>query len=118
MHIWLTRLLGIAVIGGLVWALAPGGGGSLPGQPAFSQATVGGGAGGEGGLLFHASLLPGGVEQLTVIDPRNRSLAVYHVEAATAKIQLKSVRSLVWDLQMEHFNGQSPLPSELRQVQP
>ncbi len=102
--------------GGLLGALAV----SLitvPSQTAYSQIrpanTVA-----EGLLQVSSTMLPTGIEQITVVDPIAKSMAVYHIEPATAKIQLKSVRSLLWDLQMEHFNGQTPLPSELRQVQP
>lgn len=62
--------------------------------------------------------LPGGNQQLIIVDSRTHSMAVYHVDATQGKIQLKSVRNLVWDLAMEQFNGQAPLPSELRQVRP
>ncbi len=65
-----------------------------------------------------STLLPTGVQQIVVVDTESRTMAVYHVEPAQGKIQLKSVRQLGWDLQMEHFNGQAPLPGELRQVQP
>jgi hypothetical protein len=58
-----------------------------------------------------------GVQQLVVLDQSLRSLAVYHVDV-TGNVQLRSVRSLVWDLRMEEFNGQAPTPSELKRVQP
>lgn len=58
-----------------------------------------------------------GMQQLVVLDQSLRSLAVYHVDA-TGNVQLRSVRSLVWDLRMEEFNGQTPTPSELKRVQP
>jgi anti-sigma-K factor RskA len=58
-----------------------------------------------------------GLQQLVVLDQSLRTLAVYHVDA-TGNIQLRSVRSLVWDLRMEEFNGQTPTPSELKRVQP
>lgn len=58
-----------------------------------------------------------GVQQLVVLDQSQRSLAVYHVDA-TGHVQLRSVRTLVWDLRMEEFNGQTPTPSELKRVQP
>jgi hypothetical protein len=69
-------------------------------------------------LQVLSTTLPNGLQQLVVVDSRARSMAVYQVDAAQGKIQLKSVRSLVWDLAMEQFNGQPPLPSELRQVRP
>ncbi len=113
---WTKRIGWGVCAGSLFWFLAP----ALtinPGQTAYSQ-NGGVTAGSDGLLQVRSTLLANGIEQLTVVDPRAKSMAVYHIEPATAKIQLKSVRNLVWDLQMEHFNGQPPLPSELRQVQP
>ncbi|MFK7736601.1 MAG: hypothetical protein AB8B50_11250 [Pirellulaceae bacterium] len=65
-----------------------------------------------------STMLPNGAQQIVVIDTQQKSMAVYQVEPNQGKIQLRSVRRLVWDLQMEEFNGQTPLPSELRKVQP
>jgi hypothetical protein len=57
--------------------------------------------------------------QVTVVDPKSRTMAVYHVKASTGEIELKSVRKFDWDLQMEEFNAASPLPREVRsQVTP
>lgn len=53
---------------------------------------------------------------LTVIDPRLRVMSVYHVDVATGKIALRSVRNIHWDLQMTHFNSESPLPDEIRSL--
>ncbi len=53
-------------------------------------------------------------QQLTVVDPRNRVLSVYHVDLNTGEIALKSVRQLHWDLQMIEFNGVEPLPGSIR----
>jgi len=68
-------------------------------------------------LQVVSTILPTGVQQIVVTDPKARVMAVYHVDAAQGKLQLKSVRSLRWDLGMEEFNGESPLPSELRVLQ-
>ena len=51
---------------------------------------------------------------LTVIDPRQRVIGVYHIDLSTGKITLKSVRNIQWDLQVEEFNNVSPLPKEIR----
>jgi hypothetical protein len=56
------------------------------------------------------------LQQVTVIDPRKRAMCVYHIDATTGKIELKSVRSLEWDLEMIQFNGVDPLPAEIRSV--
>jgi hypothetical protein len=57
------------------------------------------------------------VQQVTIIDPKSRVMAVYHVAAGQEKsgeIELKSVRKFDWDLQMEEFNATNPLPREVR----
>jgi hypothetical protein len=53
-------------------------------------------------------------QQLTLIDPRQRSMAVYQVDSATGEVALKSVRNFHWDLQMSEFNCTAPLPREIR----
>jgi hypothetical protein len=53
---------------------------------------------------------------LTIVDPRTRAICVYHVEAASGAIALKSVRNIHYDLQMLDYNGVSPLPGELRSM--
>lgn len=116
MNAWVGRIGFVVVSGVLFWLLSP----SLAtrhGQTAYSQQSAES-RGLEGALQIQSALLPGGVQQLSVLDPQAKSLAVYHIEPTSGKLQLKSVRNLRWDLQMEHFNGQSPLPSELRQAQP
>lgn len=65
-----------------------------------------------------SSLLPTGVQQIVVVDSQNRSMAIYHIDPSLGKLVLRSVRNLTWDLSMEQFNGQAPLPSELRQAHP
>ncbi|MDX1929204.1 MAG: hypothetical protein SFV81_21935 [Pirellulaceae bacterium] len=65
-----------------------------------------------------SSLLPSGVQQIVVVDSQNRSMAIYHIDPTQGKLVLRSVRNLTWDLSMEQFNGQAPLPSDLRQARP
>ena len=58
-----------------------------------------------------------GGQQLTIIDPRQRVMAVYLLNAKASgedTIRLKSVRKFDWDLKMEEFNAASPLPREVR----
>ena len=61
-------------------------------------------------------------QQITIIDPKTRTMAVYLVDAKASGgefVQLVSVRKCDWDLQMEEFNATSPLPREVRgQVEP
>jgi hypothetical protein len=53
---------------------------------------------------------------LTVVDPRQRVLGVYHIDLATGVITLKSVRNIQWDLQMSDFNNEKPHPQEIRSM--
>jgi hypothetical protein len=41
-------------------------------------------------------------------------MGVYWIEAATGKITLRSVRNIRFDLMMTDFNGENPLPREIR----
>ncbi len=56
------------------------------------------------------------VQMLTVVDPRQRVLGVYHIDMATGKIALKSVRNIRWDLQIDHLNTDEPLPQQIRSM--
>ena len=51
---------------------------------------------------------------LTVLDPRQQTMGVYWIEAGTGKITLRSVRNIRFDLMMTDFNGDNPLPREIR----
>ncbi|MBL8826812.1 MAG: hypothetical protein JNM18_07475 [Planctomycetaceae bacterium] len=53
-------------------------------------------------------------QQLVVIDPRVRTLSVYHIQTATGEVALKSVRNIHWDLQLSHFNNTGLTPPEIR----
>lgn len=53
-------------------------------------------------------------EHLTVIDPVRCAILVYHVELASGVVELRSVRNIEPDLQLDDYNGKSPLPAEIR----
>lgn len=53
---------------------------------------------------------------LTVIDTRQRVMSVYRIEGKAGKITLLSVRNIQWDLQLTEFNGEHPLPQEIRRL--
>lgn len=55
-----------------------------------------------------------GRQQITLVDPRQRVMAVYHVDRATGALQLKSVRNVQWDLTIEDYNSGSPAPRDIR----
>lgn len=57
-----------------------------------------------------------GRQQVTVIDPKARVMAVYRIETASGEISLMSVRNIHWDLQMEEFNGKNPSPRDIRSL--
>jgi hypothetical protein len=50
---------------------------------------------------------------LTMIDPRQKAMSVYHIDPA-GKIELRSVRDLRWDFQAECINNASPQPNEIK----
>ncbi len=65
-------------------------------------------------LITHVSTTEGAALTVTVIDPKQRVMAVYHVDRSTGEISPKSVRNLTWDLQLTEFNSGNPLPQDIR----
>ena len=65
-------------------------------------------------LITHMSGAEGQPQTLAVIDPRQRVIAVYHVDRTLGEIALRSVRNFTWDLQMIEFNSGEPLPQDIR----
>ena len=55
-----------------------------------------------------------GRQQITLVDTRQRVMAVYHVDKTTGALSLRSVRNLQWDLTIEDFNSGNPTPREIR----
>jgi hypothetical protein len=55
-----------------------------------------------------------GRQQITLVDTRQRVMAVYHVDRTTGALSLRSVRNLQWDLTIEDFNSSNPTPREIR----
>ncbi len=53
-------------------------------------------------------------QMLTILDPRQQTMGVYWIEAGSGKITLRSVRNIRFDLMMTDFNGDNPLPREIR----
>lgn len=113
MNTWLAKIGFVLISAVAIWLLA-----DSP-TPLHSQSTlVESSDESSAGLKVVSSMLPNGTQQIIVVEAGGRTMAVYHVEPTQGKIQLKSVRKLTWDLRMEQFNGQAPLPSELKLVQP
>jgi len=69
---------------------------------------------GNGELIVVPTPLGDKGQMLTVIDPRSQTIGVYSVELPGGRITLRSVRNITWDLQMTEFNGDNPLPREIR----
>jgi hypothetical protein len=67
-------------------------------------------------LFAHVAESGGGPQAVTVIDPAQRVMAVYHVDKTTGEIALKSVRNLTWDLQLLDYNSGKPLPKDIRSM--
>lgn len=57
-----------------------------------------------------------GKQQVTVVDPKTRVMAVYQVDKANGSLALRSVRNVQWDLLMEEYNTShgSPTPRDIR----
>jgi hypothetical protein len=72
---------------------------------------------GSGGLLTHVQEADSDrVTRVIVVDPVQRRMAVYHVEFDSGAIQLKSVRNLTTDLQIQEFNSGEPSPVDMEKM--
>ncbi len=68
----------------------------------------------EGPLIAVSTIVDDKYQQLTVIDPKARVISVYRVQLATGDVELRCVRNIRWDLQMDYYNGNGLLPPEIR----
>jgi hypothetical protein len=103
-------LLGAVLIAGLVIAATAARSSSEPAyvpvaDPSRLQSSE---------LITHVTATDGVSQVITVIDPRERVIAVYDVELASGLITLKSVRNITWDLQWSNFNCGDPKPQDVR----
>src|SRR5271156_6763162 len=89
-------------IGGLMVAVWSAPAATAP--VAVTSTGGGSGAASTGGLIALACPAGDHRQQLTVVDPNMKVVGVYHIDAATGDIVLKSVRNIHWDLQMVEFN--------------
>ena len=106
-----SPLVGALLIAGLVIAATAGRTSSqtAPDPPADYHPRAQ-----SGELITHVTAAEGQPQTVTVIDPRMRVMAIYHVDRVTGQITPKSVRNLTWDLQMIEFNSGDPLPQDIR----
>jgi hypothetical protein len=105
-------LLGMGLVMGAVAVAEPRGEyfaqrAALPASPA-PMAAVG------TELIVVPTSLGDKMQMLTVVDPRQRVLSVYHIEMGSGKIALKSVRNIRWDLQINDLNNENPLPQQIQ----
>jgi hypothetical protein len=109
-----TAVLGVLVLAGLLVAalvLASGGSESFAQRPgSFRPAHA------DDGLIALSTVVDDQYQQVTLIDPEQRVMSVYHVKLATGSVKLQCVRNFHWDLQMLQHNGESPLPQEIRSL--
>jgi len=108
-----TAILGFVVVVGLVMGAAVAAperheGGRERGGPFQLQSTLA-----NADMLAVSANVGDKYQQLTIIDPKQRVMSVYHIEFATGRIALRSVRTFQFDMQMKQFNGKDPLPEEI-----
>lgn len=53
---------------------------------------------------------------MIVVDTAGRHAAVYHVDAASGTLTLRSTRDISWDLLVDDFNAQEPRPAALKKM--
>jgi len=111
-----TVILGLVVVAGLVIGAATAAperheGGRERLSPFQLQSTLA-----NADMLAVSANVGDKYQQLTIIDPRLRVMSVYHIEFATGRIALRSVRAFNYDLQMKQFNGKDPLPEEIESL--
>lgn len=102
-------LVAIAAIAiGLTWGQV---------EPTAVQAQINAGGLGAAGLITHFHEDPsGGPTRVIVVDPGLKRMAVYHVPTDSGAIQLKSVRNLTIDLQVQEFNSGDPSPIDMQKT--
>jgi hypothetical protein len=101
---------GLLVFAGLIFAIFTT---SVQPDAVFAGRMASSPVSASGPLVTQVTPLGDNRQQYVVIEPDLHVMAVYHIDAA-GEIVLKSVRNFHWDLQMEQFNGTSPLPREIR----
>lgn len=67
-------------------------------------------------MLMHSGHSSSGANQIVLVDSAKRVMAVYVIAPDTGIIQLKSVRNLGADFQLEEFNGSDPSPAKVRSI--
>jgi hypothetical protein len=108
-------VVGALVSAGLLFAVLAGRSASQvvagPALPAAVHAPAQSGRGSD--LITHFAD-GNGQQVLTVVDPRQEWIGVYHIDGKTGELTLKSARRYTWDLQLTYFNNGKPLPEDVR----
>lgn len=63
-----------------------------------------------------ATTQEGQIQQITIIDPTQKVLCVYHINMTSGQIELKSARKIEWDLQLIFLNSKRPLPQDVQAI--
>jgi hypothetical protein len=105
---------GVLVVSAVVVAGIVGLANAQTPRTATHERTASDRAAGSSELLALSHDGPDGRQQITVVDPRQRVMAVYHIDRATGAVALKSVRNMSWDLMIEDFNSGTPAPRDIR----
>jgi hypothetical protein len=106
--------LGLLIVGGLMVTVL--GGFGLSGD-VFAQRPQFVPPSGVGGDLLVVPVASGEKGQLlAVVEPRQHVMIIYRIDPATGKIALKSARNIHWDIQLNDFNIEAPLPQEIKSM--
>ncbi len=119
---FLVAVLGTVSALGSASGETPGVKSPLAEMPAFGGVTPGATAElpqnrAKSGVTCQILPNPQGHYTAFVFDAVRGVLAVYMIDSSTGQINLKSVRQVSWDLRLEEFNTNQPLPSDLRDSQ-
>jgi len=107
----------LVAISALIFSLGWGRVDVAPVQGQFVAGNSVSGNWGAGGLITHCFEDPsGGPTRVIVIDPLQKRMAVYHVPVDKGEIQLKSVRNLTVDLQIQDYNSGDPSPIDMQKM--
>ena len=107
------RTMGFVVffvlLAGIAWTVGMSAWPAVAKQPANDRGMG-------GNLITHVLQSEKGPTTVIVIDASAKTMAIYHIEESSGKIELKSVRPFKWDLQLDGYNATSPLPDEIRDM--
>jgi hypothetical protein len=98
--------IGIGVVAAAAWCWSATAQTVYTGDPALGL--------GSGELITHFQEQPSGLTVVTIVDPQERILAVYHISQDSAEVKLRAVRNIGLDLRLEEYNGVSPKADEIR----